>query len=99
MQQSRQFPPNISKNTVSRRLRKIAELSLIKKTTVAVGRGVIAGYSLTQRGLAKITPTRPTTTHQHRAEGAVEFNYKKPFDDLLILTEGQEWGGIWESNP
>ena len=54
-----QFFPNVSKDTVSRRLRKIAGLGLIKRTTAAVGRRVIAGYSLTQRGLAKIKSTLP----------------------------------------
>ena len=50
---------DVSKDTVNRRLRKIAGLGLIKRTTTAVGRKVIWGYSLTQRGLAKITPTLP----------------------------------------
>ena len=54
-----QLFPNVSKDTVNRRLRKIAGLGLIKKTTTFVGRRVIAGYSLTQRGLAKIKSTLP----------------------------------------
>ncbi len=54
-----QFFPNVCKDTVNRRLRKIAGLGLIKKTTVYVGRRAISGYSLTLRGLTKITPTLP----------------------------------------
>ena len=53
------FFPDVSKDTVNRRLRKIAGLGLIKRTTTAVGRKVIWCYSLTQRGLAKIKPTLP----------------------------------------
>ena len=53
------FFPNVSKDTVNRRLHKLVDISLIKKTTAYVGRGAISGYSLTQHGLAKITPTLP----------------------------------------
>ena len=53
------FFPDVSKDTVNRRLRKLVDIDLIKKTTVYVGRRAISGYSLTQGGLAKITPTLP----------------------------------------
>ena len=54
-----QFFPNVSKDTVNRRLRKLVDINLIKKTTAYVGRRAISGYSLTQQGLAKVTPTLP----------------------------------------
>ncbi len=54
-----QFFPNVCKDKVNRRLRKIAGLGLIKKTTAYVERRAISGYSLTLRGLTKITPTLP----------------------------------------
>ena len=53
------FFPNICKDTVNRRLRKIVGLGLIKKTTAYVGRKAISGYSLTLNGLDKIKPTLP----------------------------------------
>ena len=53
------FFPNVSKDTVNRRLRKLVDVDLIKRTTAYVGRKAISGYSLTQGGLAKITPTLP----------------------------------------
>ena len=53
------FFPNVCKDTVNRRLRKIVGLGLIKKTTAYVGRKAISGYSLTLNGLDKIKPTLP----------------------------------------
>lgn len=38
-----QFFPNVTKDTVNRRLHKIARLGLIKRTITAVGCKVIAG--------------------------------------------------------
>ena len=54
-----QFFPDASKNTVNRRLRKIISIDLIKRRSIAVGRRVIYGYSLTQCGLAKIKSRMP----------------------------------------
>lgn len=54
-----QFFPGVSKETVNRRLRKIADLGLITRKSTVVGRRVIWCYSLTSRGLAKIKPTLP----------------------------------------
>ena len=53
------FFSNVSKDTVNRRLRKLVDVDLIKRTTAYVGRRAISGYSLTQGGLAKVTPTLP----------------------------------------
>ena len=53
------FFPNVSKDTVNRRLRKLIDVNLIRRTTEYIGRKAISGYSLTQSGLAKITPMLP----------------------------------------
>ena len=41
------FFPNVSKDTVNRRLRKLVDIDLIKRTTTNVGCKIISGYSLT----------------------------------------------------
>lgn len=48
------FFPNVSVQTVNRRLRRLIGLKLLTRMSVIMGRGAIYGYSLTPRGLAKI---------------------------------------------
>ena len=54
-----QFFPDATKNIVNRRLRQITSIDFIKRKSIAVGRKIIYGYSLTQHGLAKVKPTLP----------------------------------------
>ena len=62
-----QFFPDVSKYTVNIRLHKIMSLGLIKRKPIAVEHGVFYGYSLTQKGLAKIKPTLPYEVKAVRA--------------------------------
>ena len=49
--------PDVSAQTVNRRLLKIMELGLIRRKPIAVDNKIIYAYSLTQRGLTKIQLT------------------------------------------
>ena len=49
------------------------------------------GFELEKARLLKAMLSNPTLK-----DGTVKFNYQKPFDELLILTESRKWGGIWE---
>ena len=51
--------PDVSAQTVNRRLLKIIKLGLIWRKPIAVDDKIIYAYSLTQRGLTKIKPTLP----------------------------------------
>lgn len=53
------FFPNISKDTVNRRLRKIISMGLIIRKPIELSLKASYGYSLTQKGLAKIKPLLP----------------------------------------
>ena len=64
---NQQFFPDVSKDAVNKRLRKITSLGLIRRKPVIFEDRVIFGYSLTQRGLAKITPTLPYQVKAVRA--------------------------------
>ena len=54
-----QFFPDISKDTVNRRLRKITSLGLITRRPIELEFNIFHSYSLTQKGLAKIKPLLP----------------------------------------
>ena len=62
-----QFFLDVSIKTVNRRLQKLMVLGLVKRKPIAVEYGVFYGYSLTQKGLAKITPTLPYQVKAVRA--------------------------------
>ena len=53
------FFPNVSKDTVNRRLRKITNLGLITRKPIELGINIFRSYSLTPKGLAKIKPLLP----------------------------------------
>ena len=55
----RRFFPNICKDTVNRRLRKLVDLGLLRRKRAFEGRLAIWGYSLTLDGLDKIKPKLP----------------------------------------
>ena len=62
-----QFFPDVSKDTVNRRLRKISRLGLIKRKPIEEEQRFFYGYSLTQKGLAEIKPTLPYEVKAMRA--------------------------------
>ncbi len=53
----------------------------------------LEGFELKKAQLLKSMLSNPTLK-----DGTVKFNYRKPFDDLLILTEGRNWSGRLGSN-
>ena len=54
-----QFFPDVSKDTVNRRLRRVTSVGLIKRKPIELKQRVFYGYSLTQKGLAVVKPTLP----------------------------------------
>ena len=74
----KQFFPDVSKHTVNRRLRKIVDLGLIKGKPVVYDRKIFYGYSLTQRGLAKVKPILPYDVTATRSSSEC------PLHDLLL---------------
>lgn len=52
------------------------------------------GFELEKARLLKAMLSNPTLE-----DGIIEFNYRKPFDDLLSLTGGRNWWRRWELNP
>ena len=74
----KQFFPDVSKDTVNRRLRKISSLGLIKRKPIEVGKRIFYGYSLAQRGLAKIKSTLPYEVK------AVRVSSECPLHDIAL---------------
>ena len=64
------FFPNVSTQTVSRRLQKIMNLGFIQKNPISVDNKIICAFSLTHCGLAKIKPILPyeVTTESKSSE-------------------------------
>lgn len=72
------FFPDVSKDTVNRRLRKITSLGLITRKPFELELNVFHSYSLTKKGLAKIKPLLPYDVK------AVQLASECPLHDITL---------------